>query len=643
MVFDLLGQNLLKFIDQYHHTGLPVKLSIVKHITKQILIGLDFLHACCGIIHTDLKPENVSFVWSAAMASLPKEAEIHKPARIRRLGRDVVVPVEVIQEYNTFGDAPFLSRARKSTNGEGDAGDQAGNKEPETPQKLSRNQKKKLKKKRAAAAAKAAAEAEAAKKAGDVAGGNREGAEGEKGATTTTAANGDAAAAAPGPGAGAGAGAASVGDQDGDQVVPEVEAAGAKSEAAGPGTESTADEGGAGRGGRHVPIRRTPSWDAHNNLEGYDLSALPPPMLPASSFDSDLGRTAILYSNFSVKLVDLGNACWVHKHFTDDIQTRQYRSPEVILGHKYGPNTDLWSLACIVFELLTDDFLFDPKAGDGWDREDDHLAQMAELMGKFPRSLTSGHYAKKFFNRKGELKHIKELKYWTLADVMKDKYNFDPGDAEEIADFLTPMLELDPRRRANAHQMLKHPFLREPFDASDLTHEDIDWEVRRVPPPQEDGDDDDDDDDVSDDDDDDDDDDVDSDHDSDTIPEDKKGRRDLHPHHHGGDVEVEIATVAAASDPHSGHKHHNAAAGRDTKVSPMKRRSTTEDDAPARRISVEDDPFASPKKGSPQHHKHGGSAGKGSPSKGKGKGKGKGNSGGASTPGTPPKAPKPAQ
>ena len=30
-------------------------------------------------------------------------------------------------------------------------------------------------------------------------------------------------------------------------------------------------------------------------------------------------------------IVDFGNACWVHKHFTDDIQTRQYRSPEVLL------------------------------------------------------------------------------------------------------------------------------------------------------------------------------------------------------------------------------------------------------------------------------------------------------------------------
>ena len=34
-------------------------------------------------------------------------------------------------------------------------------------------------------------------------------------------------------------------------------------------------------------------------------------------------------------VVDLGNACWTHKHFSDDIQTRQYRCPEVIIGAEY--------------------------------------------------------------------------------------------------------------------------------------------------------------------------------------------------------------------------------------------------------------------------------------------------------------------
>lgn len=50
----------------------------------------------------------------------------------------------------------------------------------------------------------------------------------------------------------------------------------------------------------------------------------------------------------SVKIADLGNACWVGHHFTNDIQTRQYRSPEVIMGAKWGASTDIWSMACMV-------------------------------------------------------------------------------------------------------------------------------------------------------------------------------------------------------------------------------------------------------------------------------------------------------
>lgn len=42
------------------------------------------------------------------------------------------------------------------------------------------------------------------------------------------------------------------------------------------------------------------------------------------------------------KIVDFGNACWTHKHFTDDIQTRQYRSPEVRAG-RYGMGGTAWA------------------------------------------------------------------------------------------------------------------------------------------------------------------------------------------------------------------------------------------------------------------------------------------------------------
>lgn len=57
MVFEVLGENLLGLIKRHQNKGVPVPL--VRQIAKQVLLGLDYMHRCCGVIHTDLKPENV--------------------------------------------------------------------------------------------------------------------------------------------------------------------------------------------------------------------------------------------------------------------------------------------------------------------------------------------------------------------------------------------------------------------------------------------------------------------------------------------------------------------------------------------------------------------------------------------------------
>lgn len=171
------------------------------------------------------------------------------------------------------------------------------------------------------------------------------------------------------------------------------------------------------------------------------------------------------------KVCDLGNACWTYKHFTDDIQTRQYRSPEVILGKKYDTSADMWSMACFIFELLTGDLLFDPKSGRNFNRDEDHLAQMIELLGKMPKAFTgSTRGAKEFFNRKGELKRIRNLKYWELEQVLTEKYRFSTRDAKSLASFLEPMLRYDPVKRARAEESLQHPWLFE-SDAFDAYYE----------------------------------------------------------------------------------------------------------------------------------------------------------------------------
>ena len=113
-----------------------------------------------------------------------------------------------------------------------------------------------------------------------------------------------------------------------------------------------------------------------------------------------------------------------------------------------------------VFELITGDYLFDPQSGTKYGKDDDHIAQIIELLGQFPKSLCmGGKWSQEIFNRKGELRNIHRLRHWALPDVLKEKYHFAAEDAKKIGEFLLPMLELQPADRANAGGMSMHSFL----------------------------------------------------------------------------------------------------------------------------------------------------------------------------------------
>eukprot|EP00062_Callorhinchus_milii_P006060 gi/632946804/ref/XP_007888739.1/ PREDICTED: SRSF protein kinase 3-like [Callorhinchus milii] len=161
-----------------------------------------------------------------------------------------------------------------------------------------------------------------------------------------------------------------------------------------------------------------------------------------------------------VKIGDLGNGCWTYKHITDLIQTRQYRAVEAILGAGYGPPADVWSTACMAFELATGEYLFDPRAGKTFSREEDHIAHIIELLGGIPVPFAlSGKFSKDFFNVKGELRHIVTLRPWGLDHVLLEKYAFPLTEAAVFSDFLHQMLQFIPQRRATAAECLQHLWL----------------------------------------------------------------------------------------------------------------------------------------------------------------------------------------
>ncbi|KAI5960068.1 DSK1 [Candida pseudojiufengensis] len=193
----------------------------------------------------------------------------------------------------------------------------------------------------------------------------------------------------------------------------------------------------------------------------------------------DKKQTFVEPTNLSIKIADLGNATYTNEHFTNQIQTRQYRSPEILLKYKsWGSSTDIWSIGCIIFELITGDFLFDPNDGKFFDKDEDHLAQIIELLGNFPDDnyLLDCKLTGKFFKlnpttKEIVFKNIDNLKFWSLENVLVEKYKFRKDDLEIqlIVDLILKCLKFNIDERFDAASLLKHPWFS--YDGSNSVSE----------------------------------------------------------------------------------------------------------------------------------------------------------------------------
>lgn len=70
-----------------------------------------------------------------------------------------------------------------------------------------------------------------------------------------------------------------------------------------------------------------------------------------------------------------------------------------------------------------------------------------------------GLRSKDYFDRYGDLKRIRRLKYCTLERLLVDKFKLSSIDARELAEFLCPILDFVPDKRPTAQQCLLHPWL----------------------------------------------------------------------------------------------------------------------------------------------------------------------------------------
>ena len=73
-----------------------------------------------------------------------------------------------------------------------------------------------------------------------------------------------------------------------------------------------------------------------------------------------------------------------------------------------------------------------------------------------------GEYYNKFFTKEGKMRRIKEIKHKGIKEILIKKYHFKEFEAQALTEFLLPMLEFYPERRASARELLRHPWLSMP-------------------------------------------------------------------------------------------------------------------------------------------------------------------------------------
>lgn len=401
MVFETMGPNVLALIKRFNFKGVP--LDIVRKVAGHTLVGLDYLHRVCGIIHTDLKPENV-------LVGCPRGIPVDKKG----------VPL-VGQVDPAMVAAKHAQAAMSQKLFEKDAGKQ---------------KKKGFKKKSKNAEGGTCVEEKEEDKAGaDI----KQDQDSEQSSKYPPYMRRELKPTRSDPTL-----LSSYGDSTFALLRPPYHHL----------EQPYAQQLNASTGGplkQGVGVQQAKKAGASSHTVDVDPKLI----------EEVMGLDLFDHETVAYKVADLGNACWVDKHFSDDIQTRQYRSPETIINAGYDTSADIWSLACMIFELITGDYLFDPKASEEYPRDEDHLALFSELLGPMPKSLvTKGKRSATYFNRRGELRHIKSLRFWGLEGVLQQKYHMHPIEAKSIASFLVPMLRLAPEERASAESLLQHPWLR---------------------------------------------------------------------------------------------------------------------------------------------------------------------------------------
>ncbi|KAJ3222012.1 Dual specificity tyrosine-phosphorylation-regulated kinase [Clydaea vesicula] len=190
-----------------------------------------------------------------------------------------------------------------------------------------------------------------------------------------------------------------------------------------------------------VANKQPQSKDTHRGERGYSATHNP------SDFDGP---------EYKIKIIDFGSSCYESEKIYTYVQSRFYRSPEVILGISYSSAIDMWSLGCILVELYTGYPLFPGE------NEHEQLLCIMEIFGLPSMNLVDrGTRKKTYFDSNGTVKLVVNSKgkkrkpgSKSLSSILK---NCDPL----FIDFIEKCLEWDPEKRMTPLGALRHDWIKE--------------------------------------------------------------------------------------------------------------------------------------------------------------------------------------
>nr|XP_016846988.1 PREDICTED: mitogen-activated protein kinase 9 isoform X3 [Anolis carolinensis] len=172
----------------------------------------------------------------------------------------------------------------------------------------------------------------------------------------------------------------------------------------------------------------------------------------------------VVKSDCTLKILDFGLARTACTNFmmTPYVVTRYYRAPEVILGMGYKENVDIWSVGCIMGELVKGCVIF--QGTDHIDQWNKVIEQLGTPSAEFMKKLqpTVRNYVENRPKYPG-IKFEELFPDWIFpSDSDRDKLK-----TSQARDLLSKMLVVDPDKRISVDEALRHPYITVWYDPAE--------------------------------------------------------------------------------------------------------------------------------------------------------------------------------